>query len=109
VQFRDDLCGLGNGSVAMTIRYQASLPELDFSEPVIVRLVHDAAAPTTVFLPAYDRADGSSRFRGIELPADQSRCVAGLSRVDRLGRTPLLLTTTLGATWRQEPLYQRLR
>ena len=75
----------------------------------MVRLLHDAAAPTTVFFAAYDRADGSSRFRGIELPADQSRCVAGLFRVDQLGRTPLLLTTTLDADWRQEVLYQRFR
>ena len=107
VQFRDDLCGPGN--LAMTIRYQATLPELDFSEPLTVQLRGQPAAPTVVFLAAYDRPDDSSRFRGIEVPAEQSRCVAGLSRVDRLDRTPLLLTTMLAADWRQEPLHQRLR
>jgi hypothetical protein len=35
--------------------------------------------------------------------------VTGLSRVEGLERSPLLLTTTLSAGWREERLYQRLR
>ena len=58
---------------------------------------------------AFDRPDNSSRFRGVELATDQARCVAGISRVDGLSRTPLLLTTILTARWRDGALYQRLR
>jgi len=65
--------------------------------------------PTTVFVVAYDWADDYIRFRGIEVAADQAHCVTGLSRVEGLERSPLLLTTTLSAGWREERLYQRLR
>jgi hypothetical protein len=106
-QFRDDLCGPRN--VALTIRYQGSQPDVDLSEPMTARLQRDPQVPTTLFIAAYDRADQSIRFRGIELAADQAQCLGGLSRVDGLERTPLLLTTALAADWRDEALYQRLR
>jgi hypothetical protein len=107
VQFRDDLCGPGN--LPVTVRYEASLPELDFSTLKTVRLMSNPAVPTTLFLPIYDRPDDSVRFRGFEAPADRVRCIGGLFRSEGLDRTPLLLTTTLTADWRREPLYQRLR
>jgi hypothetical protein len=106
VTFRDDLCGPGD--LPLTARYQAALPELDFSEPITVRLVKDPVAASTLFLPTYDRPDDSSRFRGLEVAADQARCIADISRVEGIDRTPLLLTTTLAAGWRLGPLYQRL-
>jgi hypothetical protein len=107
VQFRDDLCGLID--LPLTLRYEAVLPELDFSEHRSVRLAGGAPVPTTLFFAIFDRSDGSSRFRGVEVAAGQSRCVGGIARVDRLDRTPLLLTTVLAAAWRDRALYQRQR
>jgi hypothetical protein len=65
--------------------------------------------PTALFFAAFDRPDDSSRFRGIEIASEQSRCVSGIFRVDGLERTPLLLTTLLAADWRNGALHQRLR
>jgi hypothetical protein len=109
VELRDDLCAPGD--LPLTVRYEApaALPELDFSEALVVRLHNDPAATTTVFLPVYDRPDDSSRFRGVEVATDQARCIGRISRVEGIDRTPLLLTTTLTAGWRHEPLYQQLR
>jgi hypothetical protein len=107
VQFRDDLCAPAD--LPLTLRYQAALPELDFSERQAVRLTGAASMPTVLFFAAFDRPDESSRFRGIELATEQSRCVSGIFRVDGLERTPLLLTTLLAANWRDGALYQRLR
>ncbi len=106
VRFRDDLCGPGN--LPLTIRYDGRRRDADLSEPITVRLRSGASAPTTLFVVAYDWADDYIRFRGIEVAADQVHCVGELSRVEGLERTPLLLTTTLGADWREERLYQRL-
>ena len=107
VRFRDDLCGPSN--LPVTIRYDGRRRDADLSEPITVRLRPRGSAPTTLFVVAYDWADDYIRFRGIELAADQGHCVGELSRVEGLDRTPLLLTTTLGAGWREERLYQRLR
>jgi hypothetical protein len=107
VQFRDEECD--SRTLPLIIRYQAALPELDFSEAVLVRLEQGRPTATTLYFAAYDRPDDSSRFRGIEVAADQARCIGEVSRVDALAQTPLLLTTVLGADWRHEVLYQRLR
>ncbi|HWW84189.1 MAG TPA: hypothetical protein VNZ26_11330 [Vicinamibacterales bacterium] len=107
VRFRDDLCQ--PGSLPLTIRYQATLPELDFSETLLVQLRGDTERSTRVFVPTYDRPEDTSRFRGIEIPSNRLRCVAEISRVQGIDRTPLLLTTTLVPDWRAAPLYQRLR
>ena len=85
------------------------VPDADLSETITVPLHTRTSIPTRQFIAAYDRADESIRFRGIEIAADRADCVAAISRVDGLDRTPLLINTTLGAGWRQEPLYQRLR
>jgi hypothetical protein len=106
VRFRDDLCG--PGSLPLTIRYEGRRNDADLSEPIAVRLRSSASGPTTLFFVAYDW-DDRIRFRGIEMASDQVRCVGELSRVEGLERTPLLLTTTLGADWREERLYQRMR
>jgi hypothetical protein len=107
VVFRDDVCGPID--LPVTIRYSAVVPDADLSYGKTVRLRHVPAAPTTLFVAAYDRADESVRFRGIEVAADQVRCVGGLSQVEGIDQEPLLLTTTLAADWRHERLYQRLR
>jgi hypothetical protein len=107
VRFRDDLCGPGN--LPLTIRYDGKRRDADLSEPITVRLRPRGSAPTTLFVVAYDWADDYIRFQGIEVAADRVHCVGELSRVDGVERTPLLLTTTLGADWRKERLYQRLR
>jgi hypothetical protein len=115
VQFRDDLCGPSN--LPVTIRYQAIRPELDFSEPIAVRLNHEPSVPTTLFFATYDRlflaardrGKEAARFRGIEVAADRVHCVDRLFQVESIDRTPLLLTTILMKDWRHERLYQRLR
>jgi hypothetical protein len=107
VRFRDDLCGPGN--LPLTIRYDGRRRDADLSEPITVRLRPRGSAPTTLFVVAYDWTDDYIRFQGIEVAADQVHCVDELSRVDGVERTPLLLTTTLGADWRKERLYKRLR
>jgi hypothetical protein len=107
VTFRDDLCG--PGTLPVVIRYDGTRRDADLSEPVAVRLRSERSAPTTLFVVAYDWADGYIRFRGIEVASGQSHCIDGLSNVEHLERLPLLLTTTLGAGWRQERLSQRLQ
>jgi hypothetical protein len=108
VRLRDDLCG--PGSLPVTIRYDGRRRDADLSESISVRLGSGGSPPTTLFVVAYDWRDDYIRFRGIEVAADREACVADLSRVEGLERTPpLLLTTVLGAGWREERLYQRLR
>jgi hypothetical protein len=106
VRFRDDLCG--PVSLPVTIRYDGTRRDADLSESIRVRLGSDARSSTTLFVVAYDWPD-YIRFRGVEVAADRAPCVAELSRVEGLERTPLLLTTWLGMDWRSERLYQRLR
>jgi len=106
VQLRDRACTAE--ALPLTLRYQAALPELDFSEPVTVRLQRESASPTMFFFAAYDRPDETTRFRGIELASGFSDCIDGVFRVDGLERTALLLTTTLSADWRGAALYQQL-
>jgi len=107
VRLRDDLCG--PGSLRLTIRYDGRRNDADLSEPFDARLRSNGSPPTTVFVVAHDWANDYIRFRGIEVAADRARCVGEVARVEGLERTPLLLTTTLGADWRGEHLYQRLR
>jgi hypothetical protein len=107
VEFRDDLCGASD--LPVTIRYSGAVPDADLSYRKTVRLQRSPVDPTTLFVAAYDRADETVRFRGIEVAADQVRCVGRLLRVEGIDHEPLLLTTTLAADWRQQPPYQRLR
>ena len=106
VQLNDRMCGVDD--VPLTIRYQAVLPELDFSERLIVQVHPDAASPTRLYFATFDRPDDTTRFRGIELPANRLRCVDRIDQVNGLDQTPLLLTTVLQANWQNQPLYQRL-
>jgi hypothetical protein len=94
-------------AVPVTLRYQATLPELDFSETIDVDV--SASVPPTLFVVTFDRPGDTSRFRGIEVDRAAAGCVAGVSDVQGLERTPLLLNTTLAADWRGRPLHQRLR
>jgi hypothetical protein len=107
VRFRDDLCGLSD--LPVTIRYSGKTPDVDLSEQVAVQLRQSPQRPTALFIAAYDRADESIRFRGIEVASDRAHCVGDLSRVEDLDAAPLLLTTRLGANWRDEPLFQRFQ
>ena len=107
VRFHDSACE--SAELPLTIRYDAALPELDFTESVTVQLHRDSVSPTMLFFAAFDRPEETTRFRGIELADDRAGCVDGILRVDGLQETPLLLTTVLAANWRDEPLYQRLR
>ena len=107
MRFHDSACE--SAELPLTIRYDAALPELDFTESVTVQLHRDSVSPTMLFFAAFDRPEETTRFRGIELADDRAGCVDGILRVDGLQETPLLLTTVLAANWRDEPLYQRLR
>ena len=105
VRFHDDVCGPID--LPVTIRYSGRTPDVDLSEQVAVHLRQSPQRPTTLFIAAVDRADESIRFRGIEVDSDRAQCVGDLSRVEGLDATPLLLTTRLGANWRNESLFQR--
>jgi hypothetical protein len=107
VQFHDRECS--SDALPLTLRYEATIPELDFSEPIVVRLHRESASPTTLFFAAFDRPDDTSRFRGIEVARNLSSCLAQMFAVTGVKETPLLLTTVLAADWRSGPLYQRLR
>jgi len=107
VEFRDHSCGAD--SLPVTIRYEGTPPELDFTETVTVPLGSDSSAPTRLFFAAYDRPDDSSQFRGLTIAKEQLRCITGIFDVDYADDTPLLLTTVLAPQWRREALYQRLR
>ncbi len=107
VRFRDDLCG--PGTLPVTIRYDGRRRDADLSESLDVRLHSSGLPATTLFVVAYDWPGDYIRFRGIEVAAERAPCVAGLFAVEGLERTPLLLTTVLGAGWREDRLYQRLR
>ena len=48
-------------------------------------------------------------FKGIEVAENQVMCVTRIAHMTDPSRFPLLLETTLSPTWRQAPLYQRLR
>lgn len=98
----------GATALPITLRYTSSLPELDFSETVTVPL-DDKAAPSTLFVPAFDRPDDSSRFRGFEVARAHAGCVDGVFDVHGLERAPVLLTTSLPPGWSSRPLYQRMR
>jgi hypothetical protein len=107
LQFADDLCGSAN--LPLTIRYSGSRLDVDLSEPITIPLRRAPKVPTLLFIAAYDRADESIRFRGVEVAAYQAPCVSRLWHVEDLDRVPLLLTTRLPADWRRERLFQRLR
>jgi len=106
VQFDDARCG--GRPIDLTTRYESAYADADLSETRRIVLDAGARGPTTAFVAAYDRADGSIRFRGVEVPADLAACVAGVFRVDGLESAPLLLSTTLAPEWRRARLYQRL-
>ena len=107
VQFRDDSCGVA--SVPVTIRYDGRRRDADLSEQVTAKLRPGSTTPTMLFVAAYDWADDYVRFRGFEVRDSDAGCVGGVFNVHGLEREPLLLTTTLRAGWRGEPLYQRFR
>lgn len=107
VRFHDRSCGIGG--LPITLRYQATLPELDFSEPLTVALVGQGNSSTTLFFPAYDRPGDSTRFRGIELAKAQAGCIDSVFSVTGVDHEPLLLTTVLPADWRSLPLHQLVR
>jgi len=106
VRFRGDVCG--GASLPIVVRYSGDPPDVDLSEPLTVHIAR-ASAPTTLYVAAYDRADESIRFRGIEVPTARANCVGGLADVQGLASTPLLLTTQLAPGWRGEQLFERLR
>lgn len=100
-----DAARCGGAPIDLTARYESVYPDADLSETRAL----DVRSQTTAFVAAYDRADESIRFRGVEVPADRAACVAGIFRVEGLESEPLLLTTTLAAGWPDTRLYQQLR
>ncbi len=107
VQFDASRCGAE--PIDVTARYTAVYADADLSETWTVSQDATRPSPSTMFVVAYDRADESIRFRGIEVPARRAACIAKIARVEGLERSPLLLHATLASDWRDDPLHQRLR
>jgi hypothetical protein len=105
LEFDDGGCG---SEVPVTVRYSASVADADLSEDLVVPLRPHAASPTRLYITAFDRADESIRFRGVEVAREQARCITRVSRVDGLDRTPLLLTARLSEGWHNQRLAERL-
>jgi len=104
VRFSGDACG--GTAVPLVVRYSGDVPDVDLSEPLIVHVAR-SAVPTTLYVAAYDRADESIRFRGVELPTTRADCVSGVADVRGLDSTPLLLTSQLAPGWRDGDLVER--
>jgi hypothetical protein len=107
VRFRGDLCG--TTTLPIVIRYAGDRDDADLSESIAVPLRNTDRTPTTLYFAAYDRADESIRFRGVELDSGRARCIADAAVVEADASLPLLLTTRLGPEWREDRLYERLR
>jgi hypothetical protein len=105
-EFSGERCG--GASVPATLRYSGNPPDVDLSEPITVH-VGAASGSTVLYAAVFDRADESIRFRGLELPSADVRCVGSVSTVEGLDTTPLLLTTQLAPGWRSQSLFERLR
>lgn len=106
VEFDDARCA---PSVPITIRYSAEVADADLSEDMVIPLRSGAAMPTRVFIPTFDRADETIRFRGLEIADDRARCITNVAAVRGLEQTPLLLTARLGEGWRGENLFERFK
>ena len=96
-------------TVALTLRYTAATPLVDFGQTINVPLAR-AAAATRVLIPAYtNRFDvrGAFAFKGVAVPQPQAGCLEFVARVD--GPPPGLLPfLVLPPDWAHEPAYQRL-
>ncbi len=91
--------------VPATFRYLSRTPDYDFSHDVDVRLRPDADA--IVMSPIFD-LPGESRFQGIELPAREASCLAGVERM-KAGRVPpVLIDLDAPSWWMRGKLYQTL-
>lgn len=107
LQFRDRECGAA--VLPVRLRYESTLPELDFSETVSVPLGAPSDPSSMLVFPAFDRPGDSSRFRGLEVSSALAGCVERAFEVHGLDRESVLLTTWFSADWRSRPLYQRMQ
>ena len=98
--------------VALTFRYAAADPGLDFSRTIDVK-VPERGQHTKVFFPVYQNGtvtsgDGGLAFAGVEVAEAEAGCIEGLWRFRDPDSFPLLLASTLAPGWRERPLYQVL-
>lgn len=90
----------------LTVRYDAAVVASDFSHDVTVRVVPGGGA-TWVFVPVFDNPTWT-RFRGIELPSADRRCLTGMFRVRKDRVPPVLLDIAAPPGWEHARLYQTL-
>ena len=92
--------------VPATFRYETKSSASDFSHDVAVRMFPGQPS-TLVFFPAFRSAEWRT-FKGIELPATDAGCLAGVFRV-RTDRVPdVLLDVAFTPQWERAKLYQTL-
>ncbi len=87
---------------SVTLRYDASSPDLDFSRTVTIDRRAASPGPTRIFFAAYEH------FKGLELSDATPGCFVSVSRVVDLRALPLLLDVTIAPDWERQPLHQRL-
>src|SRR5262249_41939329 len=58
-------------SLPVTIRYEAKVADADLSQQIEVPVRPHMATLTELFVPVYDSADESIRFRGVEVASDR--------------------------------------
>jgi len=92
------------------IVYEASQPELDFSQPLTLDFHADSRWFTFVF-PAYATKIGAAfgYFKGIAVAAASSDCLADLRRIRSPGALPLLISWRLPERWTDLPRHQVIR
>lgn len=102
VEFTDD----GRGApIYLGVRYDVEAAGHDFSR---VLAVSPAAGVNQIGFSVFVAA-GQSQFAGIEIGESARQRLSGVFRVDSGGPAGLPLDVTLPATWRERPMYQRLR
>lgn len=92
-------CG---ASASVAFRYDAKVPDYDFSQVVPVPASTGDHGPTRIFMPVFAHV-----FKGIELSPGAAGCVDGAFWVNTDHR-PLVLAATLVPEWESQPLYERL-
>jgi hypothetical protein len=104
----------------VTLRYDAPFPRGDFSRTMSIRMPLEANADVQLLAPVFyryrlesDVNDFTDRwsayqFRGFEIDARDSDCLASAERVVETKDFPLLLSATLAPKWRSAQWYATL-
>ena len=106
----DRRCGLD--SIALTFRYAAGEPALDFTRSYEIDLTD--AGPTRTVFPVFETGAASPdpqalAFAGVEVLPSERACITAIGRLAAPDRIALLLPAVLRPDWQERPLYERLR